>query len=47
MAMMMLMTANRKIMGKFVVTGPLRAIGWLATSVMASAALIMGVASFL
>jgi Mn2+/Fe2+ NRAMP family transporter len=41
MAMMMLMTANRKVMGKFVVTGPLRVVGWIATAVMAAAAIGM------
>jgi NRAMP (natural resistance-associated macrophage protein)-like metal ion transporter len=37
MAMMMLMTANPKVMGKFTITGPLWAIGWAATVVMAAA----------
>jgi Mn2+/Fe2+ NRAMP family transporter len=35
MAMMMLITSNKKIMGKFVLTGILKYIGWLATAVMA------------
>jgi NRAMP (natural resistance-associated macrophage protein)-like metal ion transporter len=43
MAMMMLMTSNRKVMGDFVVTGPLRVIGWIATAVMAAAAVGMAV----
>jgi NRAMP (natural resistance-associated macrophage protein)-like metal ion transporter len=38
MAMMMVMTSNRKVMGEFVVTGWLRVIGWIATAVMAAAA---------
>src|SRR5450432_3964284 len=35
MAMMMLITSNKKIMGKFVLTGILKYVGWLATGVMA------------
>ena len=34
MIIMMMMSANRKVMGEFVVRGPLRYIGWLATGVM-------------
>ena len=37
MAMMMHMTANRKMMGKFPVSDGLRAVGWCATAVMAVA----------
>jgi Mn2+/Fe2+ NRAMP family transporter len=37
MAMMMLITANPKVMGKFTIAGPLRGIGWMATLVMAAA----------
>jgi Mn2+/Fe2+ NRAMP family transporter len=37
MAMMMLITANSKVMGKFTISGSLRAIGWAATGVMAAA----------
>jgi NRAMP (natural resistance-associated macrophage protein)-like metal ion transporter len=47
MAMMMLMTANRKVMGTFVVTGALRAVGWIATAAMAAAALGMVVTSLI
>jgi len=47
MAMMMLITSNRKIMGKFVLTGALKQIGWLATGVMAAAALGMGITATL
>jgi len=43
MAMMMLITSNKKIMGKFVLTGILKYVGWLATAVMAAAALGMGI----
>ena len=43
MTMMMLITSNKKIMGKFVLTGGLKIVGWLATAVMAAAALGMAV----
>jgi Mn2+/Fe2+ NRAMP family transporter len=43
MGMMMLMTCNKEIMGKFVLKGPLKYVGWLATAVMATAALGMGI----
>ena len=43
MAMMMLITSNKKIMGKFVLTGALKYVGWLATAVMALAALGMAI----
>ncbi|MGZ5853606.1 MAG: NRAMP family divalent metal transporter [Xanthobacteraceae bacterium] len=47
MAMMMLMTANKKIMRTFVLTGVLKYVGWLATAVMAVASIVMMVmASF-
>jgi NRAMP (natural resistance-associated macrophage protein)-like metal ion transporter len=46
MAMMMIMTSNRKMMGKFIVTGPLRLMGWVATIVMGAAAGAMAVTSF-
>ena len=39
MAIMMHMTANPKIMGKFAVRGGLRITGWAATIMMAAAAL--------
>jgi len=38
MATMMLVAANPKVMGKFVVTGALRVVGWIATAVMALSA---------
>jgi NRAMP (natural resistance-associated macrophage protein)-like metal ion transporter len=41
MAMMMLIICNKKIMGKFVLSGILKYVGWLATAVMAAAALGM------
>jgi NRAMP (natural resistance-associated macrophage protein)-like metal ion transporter len=43
MVMMMLITSNRKIMGKFVLSGALKVFGWLATAVMAAPALGMGI----
>ena len=41
MAMMMHMSGNRKMMGKFPVHDGLRAVGWVATGVMALAAVAM------
>jgi NRAMP (natural resistance-associated macrophage protein)-like metal ion transporter len=46
MCVMMLMTANTSIMGKFEITGALKFIGWAATIVMAAAAIGMGVTAF-
>ena len=43
MAMMMLITSNKRIMGKFVVTGGLKYVGWVATAVMAAAAAGMAI----
>ena len=43
MVAMMHMTANPKVMGKFPVHDGLRLIGWMATAVMAAAAIAMGV----
>ena len=37
MAIMMMMTANRRIMGEFVVSGIVKTIGWVATGVMGAA----------
>jgi NRAMP (natural resistance-associated macrophage protein)-like metal ion transporter len=39
MALMMGMTANRAVMGEFIITGSLRIVGWLATLAMAAAVL--------
>jgi NRAMP (natural resistance-associated macrophage protein)-like metal ion transporter len=39
MAIMMLMTAQRRVMGKFTITGWLRWLGWAATMVMAICAI--------
>jgi Mn2+/Fe2+ NRAMP family transporter len=36
MSVMMLMTAERKIMGKFIVGGWLRWLGWASTAAMAA-----------
>ena len=41
MVIMMLMSAEPKIMGPFVVTGWLRALGWASTVVMAAAVIAM------
>ena len=41
MAMMMFISSNKNIMGKFAVKGVLRNVGWLATGVMAAAAIVM------
>ena len=46
MAIMML-TSNSKIMGKFIVIGARRIVGWLATAVMAAAAVGMVVIAIL
>jgi NRAMP (natural resistance-associated macrophage protein)-like metal ion transporter len=43
MAMMMLITSNKKIMGQFVLKGALEIVGWVATGVMAAAALGMAI----
>ena len=47
MAIMMILTANPKIMGEFVVGGALRAVGWIATGVMAAAVVGMAITMFL
>ena len=46
MAIMMLMVANSKIMGKFKISGPLKVVGWTATIVMAAAAIGMAATAF-
>jgi len=43
MGLMMLMAANAKIMGEFTIGGWLTGLGWIATAVMAAAAVAMGV----
>ena len=47
MALMMMMAANAKIMGQFTIGGWLTGLGWIATGVMAVAALAMGITSFM
>jgi Mn2+/Fe2+ NRAMP family transporter len=47
MVMMMLITSNKKIMGKFTVAGFRWVVGWLATAAMAAAAIGMGVTAIL
>jgi len=46
MAMMMLITSNKKIMGKFILTDGLKIVGWLATAIMAAAAAAMAISTF-
>jgi NRAMP (natural resistance-associated macrophage protein)-like metal ion transporter len=45
MAMMMLISSNQKIMGRFRIRGGRRIVGWLATIVMAAAAIGMAAAA--
>jgi Mn2+/Fe2+ NRAMP family transporter len=45
MAMMMLISSNQTIMGRFTVRGARRIVGWLATIVMAAAAFGMAAAA--
>jgi Mn2+/Fe2+ NRAMP family transporter len=47
MIVMMLLSGDSKIMGRFGITGPLRAMGWIATLVMAAAAVALVVTSFI
>jgi NRAMP (natural resistance-associated macrophage protein)-like metal ion transporter len=47
MVTMMHMTANPKLMGKFPVHDGLRLVGWMATAVMAAAAIAMGVTAII
>lgn len=47
MGLMMLMAANAKIMGEFTIGGWLTGLGWIATAVMAAAAVAMGVTYFM
>jgi Mn2+/Fe2+ NRAMP family transporter len=46
MAMMMVISADHKVMGSFTVAGVLRGLGWLATAVMAAAVIGMLATSF-
>jgi Mn2+/Fe2+ NRAMP family transporter len=46
MAVMMVMTGDRKVMGKFTVKGPLRIIGWLATGAMTASVVGMFLTAF-
>jgi NRAMP (natural resistance-associated macrophage protein)-like metal ion transporter len=45
MVLMMKMASNSRIMGKFIISGRLRVVGWLATAVMAAA--VVGMFCFL
>jgi Mn2+/Fe2+ NRAMP family transporter len=46
MAIMMILSQRREVMGGFLVHGPLKWLGWLATALMGAAAVAMAVASF-
>ena len=46
MVMVMFMSSNKNMMGKFQITGYLRYAGWAATLVMAVAAAIMFISAF-
>ena len=45
MAIMMLISVNPKIMGKFTIGGAMRVMGWTATAVMGGAVLAMAITS--
>jgi len=47
MTVMMLMTANKSIMGRFEIHGYLKYVGWIATAVMAAASAVMFISAFL
>jgi Mn2+/Fe2+ NRAMP family transporter len=47
MAMMMILTMRRDIMGDFTLPRPLQGLGWLATLVMATTIVAMAVTAFL
>jgi NRAMP (natural resistance-associated macrophage protein)-like metal ion transporter len=47
MIVMMLLSGDSNVMGKFGITGPLRAVGWVATLVMAAAAVALVATSFM
>jgi Mn2+/Fe2+ NRAMP family transporter len=46
MAIMMLLSQREKVMGEFVLEGPLKCFGWLATALMAAVVLALAVTSF-
>jgi Mn2+/Fe2+ NRAMP family transporter len=46
MAIMMLLSQREKVMGEFVLEGPLKWFGWLATALMAAVVVALGVTSF-
>jgi hypothetical protein len=41
MAVIMLMAMRRKVMGRFILSRPLWAMGWLSTAAMAAAVIAM------
>jgi len=46
MIVMMLMASDRRVMGELTIPSALKAVGWIATGVMALSAVAMGVTSF-
>jgi Mn2+/Fe2+ NRAMP family transporter len=46
MVIMMMMTTDHRVTGKFTAMGPLRVVGWLATGVMAAAVVAMTITAF-
>jgi Mn2+/Fe2+ NRAMP family transporter len=46
MAIMMLLSQQKRVMGPFIVRGPLKWLGWIATALMAAAVAAMAVTSF-
>jgi NRAMP (natural resistance-associated macrophage protein)-like metal ion transporter len=46
-AIMMVLSGNPRIMGEFIVRGPLWLLGWVATAVMAAAIVGMGITAFM
>jgi Mn2+/Fe2+ NRAMP family transporter len=47
MIIMMLLSSDTKVMGNFGITGALRAVGWIATLVMAAAAGVLALTTIL
>jgi Mn2+/Fe2+ NRAMP family transporter len=47
MIIMMLLSSDAKVMGGFGISGTLRAVGWIATLIMAVAAVILVLTTFL
>ena len=47
MIIMMLLSRDTRVMGRFGISGTLRAVGWIATLVMAAAAVVLVLTTFL